>query len=116
MIDDPWKITCLYVNPVRYFVIVMSCIHEFFIIVNHYIYIGYMMLSYSKCMIYAGPSHACTVCTCIPILIYKYLTQWIMVYVFVGKYVNQIMNVTLLDMCDTSQLTYSLMIGENYNE
>ena len=39
-----------------------------------------------------------------------------MVYVFVGKYVNQIMNVTLLDMCDTSQLTYSLMIGENYNE
>ena len=39
-----------------------------------------------------------------------------MVYVFVGKYVNQIMNVKLLDMCDTSQLTYSLMIGEHCNE
>ena len=99
----------------------MNSLSMWTIIIFHiYIYIhthiGYMMFSYSTCMIYACTGHTCTLCTCIPILIYKYLTQWIMVYVFVGKYVNQIMNVTLLDMCDTSQLTYSLMIGENCNE
>ena len=59
-----------------------------------------MMFSYSTCMIYACTSHACTLCTRIQISAYQYLTRSIMVYIFIGKYVNEILNV---------KLTYSLM-------
>ena len=65
-----------------------------------------MMFSYSTCMSYACTGHACTLCTRIPISAYQYLTRSIMVKVFIGKYVNEIMNV---------KLTYSLMIGEHCN-
>ena len=91
MIDDVEKITCcmlirvgncdcyvLYPSMSYLCESLLFCYYYYYYY-YYYIYIGYMMFSYSTCMIGACTGHACTFCTRIPISTYQYLTQLLMV-------------------------------------